>query len=173
MGSKDFQSSMVIPPLPASFLNPCKCIYVSYFLQFVGEIQGFHLPAILNVPIVIGTIPLRDQFQNILATDMQVPSSPAAPGDVTNPSAPAVSNYPDLPLPLFEECVSAAADIRADDDSKDLQGNTQFTPRYPTYRFHADAVEEEEEEEEEEVGEEEKEGEEEEQVGEEEQEEEE
>ncbi|KAK7861788.1 hypothetical protein R5R35_011960 [Gryllus longicercus] len=134
-GSKNFQSGMVIPPLPTSFLLYCNCIEIAYFLEVEGVISGVHTNAVMEIPIVIGMIPLRNQFQSIQATDAQVPSTSEIPTVYVIHSSPPGYDYPDLPPPSYEECVSGRADIRSDDDSKDLQGSTDFAPRYPMYRF--------------------------------------
>ncbi|GLH08781.1 CLUMA_CG012900, isoform A [Gryllus bimaculatus] len=134
-GSKNFQSRLVIPPLPASFLVHCNCIDIRYSIEIVGAIPGMHIDATLEVPIVIGVIPLRNHFQSILATDMQVPSTSGATATYILPSAPPGYDYPELPPPSYEESLACKVDIHSDDDSKDLQGNTDFAPRYPMYRF--------------------------------------
>ncbi|GLH03692.1 Protein of unknown function, partial [Gryllus bimaculatus] len=95
-GSKNFQSGMVIPPLPTSFLLYCNCIEIAYFLEVEGVISGVHTNAVMEIPIVIGMIPLRNQFQSIQATDAQVPSTSEIPTVYVIPSSPPGYDYPDL-----------------------------------------------------------------------------
>lgn len=145
-GSLNTTVDLIIPALPTSYLRNCSCIDVSYKLQIKGQFSGVHQDVSIGIPIVIGSIPLREHFSLIVPSDQPMPTSSGTSDprrrsvalmghyDPSAPPDPSVT-YPDMPPPTFEECGSAKINIRSKDDNEHVQGSMEFTPRYPTYHF--------------------------------------
>eukprot|EP00088_Acartia_fossae_P019105 TRINITY_DN2109_c0_g1_i1.p1 TRINITY_DN2109_c0_g1~~TRINITY_DN2109_c0_g1_i1.p1 ORF type:complete len:432 (-),score=73.87 TRINITY_DN2109_c0_g1_i1:428-1576(-) len=151
---------MLIPPLPPSFLGhgrPCGIIDLSYTLHFKVNPAGIGFSLKSQIPITIGSIPLRTMFNQI-----QPYGAFAPPGGIKNPggayppsydvadkfpggegggysSAPPLPdnfiNYHDLPPPTYAESVWGQVNVRGEDDDENTHGDFQFVPRYPTYNF--------------------------------------
>jgi len=116
-----------VPPVPP-MLATCGIISINYHLEFVCNPSGLSTDLTTTFPLVIGSIPLRQQFQYI----QPAPPSPIA----VQPSAPPVpmsDQYPDLPPPSYEECVGGKSNIRDETDNDYTQGDMQFAPRYTYY----------------------------------------
>lgn len=88
-----------IPPVPPA-LATCGIISINYYLEFVCNPSGISTDLTTQIPIVIGSIPLRQQFQYI----HPAPNQPSPFGIQPSPSGvqpsappfPTSEQYPDL-----------------------------------------------------------------------------
>lgn len=55
---KLFQHNLLIPALPATNLNLCKIIQISYVLKVKPRVSAMHKEPAISIPITIGTVPL-------------------------------------------------------------------------------------------------------------------
>jgi len=146
-------TAMRIPVLPPSNLKGCRNINIDYEIIFRVDPSGMGFDLKVELPIVIGTIPLRSTFSQferapvpppppqpslpspsapLLPPDSDLPPSYDASKDVpTVPQTP-FSLYPDLPPPTYEEARNLPS-IRMEDDSEHATGNWDFKPIYPYY----------------------------------------
>ncbi|XP_030830952.1 calcium-binding protein P-like [Strongylocentrotus purpuratus] len=84
MGSVNYDRvKMLIPPIPSCAFENSPNITLEYFVEIVGDVFGTHKNALVNLPVVIGTIPafqhtLKDPSQNPDAVQ-SIPSQPGIP----------------------------------------------------------------------------------------------
>lgn len=126
-----------IPSVAPSFLNGCENINIDYYIEFVIEPIGAKLRPTVTLPIVIGTIPLKQNFSSFL------PKPPKASPAVTaefSPSAPRLPQYPDAPLPSFEECALGQVGICDDEDNEYTYGKLKYAPFYTYYNLREASV---------------------------------
>jgi Arrestin (or S-antigen), C-terminal domain len=69
--------SFVVPPIEPTSVKSCKYIHVTYEIAVTAEVRGVHRSCTLNLPIVIGTIPL---------TGLEKPTSENLPSSEPPPS---------------------------------------------------------------------------------------
>lgn len=121
---------MPIPPLPPSFLGGCQIIEIEYYVEFCVEPSGLGFDLSVTMPILIGTIPLYNNFANF-----QLPT-PAVSNIVTdsNPSAPPLPLYPNIPPPSYAECAFGEVNIRDKDDNEYTYGKLNYAPAYTYYK---------------------------------------
>ncbi|XP_067664748.1 arrestin domain-containing protein 3-like [Haliotis asinina] len=149
MGEHDYWNGdqLVIPPLPPSYLRCCSIIDVKYILMLTVRPPGLAFDLNIQLPVIIGTIPLQsviDSHPAIMhpAASSSFPPSAYPPGetpptDTFSPGAGFASPvYPQqrsaLP-PSYEECVFGKVNISEEGDSKYLQGVTEYAPAYAYY----------------------------------------
>ncbi|KAK7870800.1 hypothetical protein R5R35_005463 [Gryllus longicercus] len=135
-----------IPVVPNSYLRNCKFIDISYMFEIKGRVSGMHRNMCVSIPIVIGSIPLRTQFNHLIqwkqyhplpkneklgelphSEEYQAETSSTATSSSSNP----FFNYPEMPPPSYEECIEGTNNIRNEEDNEYVRGATTFTPRYP------------------------------------------
>jgi len=149
-GSSDYWEgvTMRIPSVPPTHLaGSCSIMDVQYTLDFHVDPSGPSFDLVVSIPIIIGTIPLREYMQTFVnppaitdlppaygdvsfGTDTSMPNSPWVP------SAPAIdqfNQYPDLPPPSYNESIWGMANVKTEDDDDHTQGDWEFMPRYPTW----------------------------------------
>ncbi|XP_063220033.1 uncharacterized protein LOC134529626 [Bacillus rossius redtenbacheri] len=90
-----------VPPVPPTtrFTNCCKLMDIEYRLDFVVELVGDPEPLVLQLPLLVGSVPLQKHFGELMsARDLpdyiQLQPLPAA----------VQSKYPDLPGATSEPC---------------------------------------------------------------------
>jgi len=54
---------LIVPPLASTSDESCKIIDINYFLNLNFDASGVSISTDLRIPIVIGTIPLRNEKQ--------------------------------------------------------------------------------------------------------------
>lgn len=121
-GSGEIKLSLIVPPLAPTNLHFCKVITTCYQLRIIAKVSGAHRNPHINIPIKIGTIPLR---QSLPVTNM--PAFMGSPSSNPNPSAPALL---DLPPPSYEEAIRIEPDMGGEDANVSI-----FQPRYPVWNF--------------------------------------
>ena len=131
--SETWDSVMVPVPAvpPTNFGGHCSIMDVDYKLEFHVDPSGIGFDLVNNIPLTIGTIPLRAIFQ----------SWATPPAAEYNPSAPPMplNDYPDLPPPTYENAISANEDgeqgnvKRQRDEGKDTEANWDYHPTYPMW----------------------------------------
>merc|ERR1711892_833985 len=124
-------TALKIPLLPPSDLPQCTNIKIDYVLEFRVLPSACAFDLCVEVPIVIGTIPLQSTFNKFQPTT-SAPNYPApASGEkrVLGPPGPSFSLYPDLPPPTYE----AAVGMKAEEENQFVGGNWDFKPQYPSY----------------------------------------
>jgi hypothetical protein len=131
--TKDFNHSILVPPTPASTVNPnFRVIRISYVLSVKAKVFDCHASPKIHIPIIIGTVPMPEPVQPIqpVAPQVSVPipdpmlvpmiqpsapfiGQPSAPV-IGQPSAPMIPPHkidpaiadPDAPPPTFEEAMN-------------------------------------------------------------------
>ncbi|XP_030831287.1 arrestin domain-containing protein 1-like isoform X1 [Strongylocentrotus purpuratus] len=84
MGSVSYDRlKMLIPPIPPCAYENCPNIQVEYYVEIKGDVSGTRKGALVNLPVVIGTIPafqhtLNDPSQNPYAVQ-PITGQPGAP----------------------------------------------------------------------------------------------
>jgi hypothetical protein len=58
---------LLIPPIPPSSLGECRIIDISYHLEFRVVPSGIGWDLVVEIPIIIGTIPFRSDYENVAA----------------------------------------------------------------------------------------------------------
>jgi len=122
-----------VPPLAPSELHNCKLINVNYKLKFIVDPSGMSFDLVLEFPVVIGTIPIRQAFNNFRsfikrdATDVGFASAP--PKEIL----PDLLDYPELPPPSY--AMACAEDTMATGGEFNEKPNAYegFTPLYAFY----------------------------------------
>ncbi|XP_013779873.1 arrestin domain-containing protein 3-like isoform X1 [Limulus polyphemus] len=124
-----------IPAVSPSIINSC-LIRVDYAVRLTLQIPGAYNLSV-DLPVVIGTVPLRTRPSNYRALSSNVEDlsrlnesrlefyPPAPPYSELD-----LSSLPDEPPPTYAECVEGSVDITDDDDDGDIIGDTRFTPMY-------------------------------------------
>ncbi|XP_021955913.1 arrestin domain-containing protein 17 [Folsomia candida] len=132
-------SMLKVPSVPPSRLDGCKIIDIGYHIKFKMEAKD---SATLKecLPIVIGTIPLRDDFNQIDG----VQRIPIISQPTSTPASDAffLASYADLPPPTYEEAINGTKAEDAESSCSDPPdyGSVDwksFIPRYVSYRFSA------------------------------------
>lgn len=143
-GASDFWENvnMRIPSIPpTSLAGNCTIMNVRYTLEFAVEPSGPAFDLKVSIPIVIGTIPLREYMDTFLPpiTASSKPLFEDLPPDYNDinstPSAPQIDQfkmYPDLAPPSYHESVWGMTTVKSEDDLH-THGDWDFVPRYPTY----------------------------------------
>ncbi|KAE8736843.1 hypothetical protein FOCC_FOCC017701 [Frankliniella occidentalis] len=147
--SKIFLQTILVPPVPPSYLQNCRIIDLEYYLTVTARFGSAHLDLEIRAPIVIGTFPLVGPSYPVPGPGPSAagPSKSADPSDPPAypggpmPSAPPGIPSPDLPPPSYEECVFQGNNIMdADDgDNQYTMGAQNFTPRYPVWNLSTPA----------------------------------
>ncbi|XP_014661544.1 PREDICTED: arrestin domain-containing protein 3-like [Priapulus caudatus] len=134
-----------IPAVSPSIVNCC-LIKIEYTVRVTLQIPGSYNLS-LDLPIVVGTVPLRGRLPHYRAIDVQamsdarvtyVPPAPAYREQATPP--PPFDSYG--PPPTYMESVEGAVDIRDEDDGDEqegVMGDFTFTPMYTyvtDYQYH-------------------------------------
>ncbi|XP_076373660.1 arrestin domain-containing protein 3-like isoform X2 [Tachypleus tridentatus] len=122
-----------IPAVSPSIVNSC-LIRVDYAVRITLQIPGVYNLSV-DLPVVIGTVPLRTQPPNYrtLQSNMEnLPRSNETRLTFYPPAPPYnevdMSSLPDESPPMYAECVEGSVDITEDDDN--IIGDTRFTPMY-------------------------------------------
>ena len=66
---------LLIPAVPPSGLGGCRIMDVSYRLEFRVDPSGVGFDLVVSIPITVGTIPLRQYFQQIVSAMSNYPTS--------------------------------------------------------------------------------------------------
>ncbi|XP_037563870.1 arrestin domain-containing protein 3 [Dermacentor silvarum] len=126
-----------IPAVSPSITNCC-LIHVEYTVRITLQIPGAY-NLFVDLPIVIGTVPLRSRPPHYRALGM-----PSQPQIHFYPAAPPYSEadtddaLPVEPPPTYAECIEGSVDI-GDDEDGEILGDTRFTPMYAyvhDYLYH-------------------------------------
>lgn len=102
-----------IPPICPSLQDTCSIIKLEYKLTLVVNVRGISLKKLVNVPIVIGTVPITDS--NLLPSNLNI-------------------RYYESFLDLKGNCKQ---NLREEEYEKELEENEKgliFRPKYPYYK---------------------------------------
>lgn len=121
-GSGEVSLALIVPPMAPTNLNYCKVLTTCYQLRVIAKVSGAHRNPHINIPIRIGTIPLRQSLPHApIIAPMGSPSS--------NPQ-PTAPSMVDLPPPSYEEATRVVPEMAEDDANVSI-----FQPRYPVWNF--------------------------------------
>ncbi|XP_066279244.1 arrestin domain-containing protein 3-like [Branchiostoma lanceolatum] len=115
-----------VPAIPPSKLRHCSIIEIDYVAQVFAHIEGPHLNLNVQLPIIIGSVPLTTHH-----------GGPPQPG--YGPTIPGVPDYlgatapPLPPPPTYAAVTGGGANIRDGDDSDYTMGQLTFAPKYMYY----------------------------------------
>lgn len=121
-GMTELKLSLVVPPLSPTNLNYCRVLTTCYQLKVLAKVTGAHKSPHINIPITLGTIPIRPQAPQY---DAIMNSSIASSSN--HPSAPPVF---DLPPPSYEQATRIVPEMTENDANV-----SAFDPRYPVWNF--------------------------------------
>jgi len=126
-------TALKIPVLPPSELPHCNNIHIRYIIEFRVDPSGIGFDLKLELPIVIGTIPLRSTFNSFRPSpSSDTPTAPLLPAKPDLP--PAFSDYSELPPPTYEEAMGDdLSSMKTEDENEHVNGNWNFRPQYPSY----------------------------------------
>jgi hypothetical protein len=100
------ETLLTIPPVVSSSNGLCKIIQINYYLNLNFNPSGLSMSTDLQIPVVIGTIPLKDQTQsNSLSQQFQYMAS------------------------IFKENFDYQEDLKGEV----IESGQNFTPVYPFY----------------------------------------
>lgn len=119
-GSGEVSLSIIVPPMAPTNLNYCKVLTTCYQLRVIAKVSGAHRNPHINIPIRIGTIPLRQSL----------PHAPIIIGSPSNNPQPTAPSMVDLPPPSYEEATRVVPEMAEDDANVSI-----FQPRYPVWNF--------------------------------------
>ena len=130
-----------IPPLPPSTIeryNHCDIIKCSYRLEFAVFVRSYPRPfIIINVPLTIGSIPLRRMIRNCVQSK---PENIPRELEPSAPPPPTIDGNDDLPPPSYAEAVTMdqveSKIIPRPCDTKDTHANWNFKPQYPVWNLN-------------------------------------
>jgi hypothetical protein len=66
------ETSLIIPPIASTSNGTCKIIDISYLLDLTFAASGLSIATNMKIPIVIGTIPMRDPDQQAQNNENQL-----------------------------------------------------------------------------------------------------
>ncbi|XP_065342547.1 arrestin domain-containing protein 17-like isoform X1 [Cloeon dipterum] len=125
------REALLVPSLPPSNLKNCSIIDLDYYLEAHFTSSGWNSNFELRVPVLIGTIPLHQNFAQYTPAVQSQPLgwnfSPSAPYRDGSPS------YPDLPPPTYQQSVFGARSVVERADNQYIYGEKNFAPMYPVY----------------------------------------
>ncbi|KAL7729097.1 hypothetical protein ACLKA6_019919 [Drosophila palustris] len=121
-------ASLVIPPVPPSSRHN-RIINVSYMINMAIKTGGCHTDSEIEMPIIIGTIPLAQSAQNPLNAAQWMPQTPDTPAGAAADLPP---SYDNCKPPSFEEATHFG-DKFVDTDVNEHDRTDDFLPRYPMY----------------------------------------
>ncbi|XP_078580454.1 arrestin domain-containing protein 3-like [Branchiostoma floridae x Branchiostoma japonicum] len=132
--------ALPIPAIPPSSQRYCNIIDVEYKIKFIVNIPGLHTNLDVEMPITIGSIPLKSYYP-------QAPSFPLHP--VKQPPPSHESLYPNLgfagwtypattdpsapPPPYFAVSTEGPVALAEDKEDKYTMGPTEYAPKYAYY----------------------------------------
>lgn len=119
-GSGEVTLSLIVPPMAPTNLNFCKVLTTCYQLRVIAKVSGAHRNPHINIPIRIGTIPIRQSL----------PHAPIIGSPSSSPQPTAPSMMMDLPPPSYEEATRVVPEMAGDDANISI-----FQPRYPVWDF--------------------------------------
>ncbi|XP_034472983.1 arrestin domain-containing protein 3-like [Drosophila innubila] len=120
--------SLVIPPVPpSSRLN--RIINVYYMISMAIKTGYCHTDSEIEMPIIIGTIPLAQSAQNPLSAAQWIPQTPDTPAGAAADLPP---SYDNCKLPSFEQATHIGGKF-VDTDVNEHDRTDDFIPRYPMY----------------------------------------
>ncbi|BFZ01389.1 hypothetical protein BsWGS_04428 [Bradybaena similaris] len=131
--------SLLLPPLPPSFLIGCSIIDVKYTLQ----LRVFPVsPAFdLTVPleIIIGTVPLHSTLEYFLTVQHMILPRPQDEGGIRGGASEVTSDYrqPQYLPPKFLPSQMCQHQVHDNEDDHCLMLDNNFMPRYITFNFQA------------------------------------
>uniref|UniRef100_A0A182JQS4 Arrestin C-terminal-like domain-containing protein n=1 Tax=Anopheles christyi TaxID=43041 RepID=A0A182JQS4_9DIPT len=145
---KQYEQRLVVPTVIPT-CGDQNLISVAYRLHMTVRVEGCGSDPVLEIPLIIGTIPLIFQQPATVAippvTTVGVPSGnagfnfgnasaqlPSASGLVREQTLP--PEY--LPPPTYEEAMNAAAVVITDDTDTNAIGTKPYVPLYPSYNFN-------------------------------------
>ncbi|XP_040168300.1 arrestin domain-containing protein 3-like isoform X5 [Anopheles arabiensis] len=147
---KQYEQRLVVPTVIPT-CGDQNLISVAYRLHMTVRVQGCGSDPVLEIPLIIGTIPLMFQQPATVAvpqaTAVGVSSGQQAGfsfGNSSGNSLPSASGLvreqtlpPEyLPPPTYEEAMNAAAVVITDDTDTNAIGTKPYVPLYPSYNFN-------------------------------------
>jgi len=119
-----------VPPVAPSGLPNCSIIDVSYKIKFrVCHLGCTPTYLTIDLPIIIGNVPLRNNFPSFECNSQ--PSAPIMPFPNDNGAV----SYEDLPPPNYEQaCNTVTFQGEQDPDNFNNGALIEFNPRYATYK---------------------------------------
>ncbi|EDV94951.1 arrestin domain-containing protein 3 [Drosophila grimshawi] len=121
-------ASLDIPPVPPSSRNN-RIINVSYHIKMAIKTGDCHSDSEIEMPIVIGTIPLAQSAENPTHVAEWIPQTPDTPSGAAADLPP---TYDNCKPPSFEEA-KHIGDKFIDTDVNEHNRTDDFIPRYPMY----------------------------------------
>ncbi|XP_059479292.1 uncharacterized protein LOC132198958 isoform X2 [Neocloeon triangulifer] len=130
-----------VPSLPASFslTDCCKVLDVEYRLDFLAEMTTNEEPLIINMPLVIGTVPLQRTFKSLQMPDPLQGSPLARMTNLKYKGFPAVFSIPCIWGAKVLEHYYHREILRVHEDGiRVFVPGESFAPRYVCYRSKDD-----------------------------------
>ncbi|XP_077295998.1 arrestin domain-containing protein 2-like isoform X2 [Arctopsyche grandis] len=117
---KTVDLSLYVPALPPSSFMTSYVIEVKYELIITAVVSGMHSDLKSTIPVTIGTVPIRTNYQTTIeqSTSSYDPSAPPA--------------YNELMPPSYEE---VEVEKRMEESYEEWDHSNEFSPRYPVYNF--------------------------------------
>ncbi|KAH8360145.1 hypothetical protein KR093_011029 [Drosophila rubida] len=128
LSKRVINASLVIPPVPPSSRSN-RLIRVSYKILMAIKTGDCHTDSEIEIPIVIGTIPLAQSAQNPDTVAQWIPQTPDTPAGAPADMPP---SYDNCKPPSFEEATHIGEKF-IDPDVNEHDRNDDFIPRYPMY----------------------------------------
>ena len=111
------------------------CIHESkIFWQFRVDPGGMSFDLCLELPIMVGTIPLRSTFNSFQSSPASSNTRSARSFSAKPALPPAYSAYTELPPPTYEVAMGDdLTSMKNEEENEFVNGNWNFRPQYPSY----------------------------------------
>ncbi|XP_055375445.1 uncharacterized protein LOC129608142 [Condylostylus longicornis] len=131
--TKQYEGELLIPSVPPSSTLTASCVRIDYMVSAKIETGCCHSNIHLNIPIVIGTIPLIESATNPNSVIVEQPTAPP-PIDGSGDAPP--PGYKIVAPPSYEDAMTANENF-VDDDKDARHQEDPYCPKYPMYHNFA------------------------------------
>ncbi|XP_034116067.2 arrestin domain-containing protein 3 [Drosophila albomicans] len=128
LSKREINATLVIPPVPPTS-RTSRIINVSYSILMAIKTGDCHTDSEIEMPIIIGTIPLAQSAVNPTTAAQWIPQTPDTPAGAAADMPPSYDNCKPPPF----EAATHIGEKFIDTDVNEHDRTDDFIPRYPMY----------------------------------------